>query len=174
RGGQQQDPHDALAIHGSPVAADANMGGVAGCRVHELGGSAGVQPEAITNHAFARHHAFFAGASDAAGASGAPPSKSDATQIAFLPCSRSVRATSVSAAPSFRLAALINIGRFTPVTTSILSGSRKVMPRFDGVPPNMSVAISTPPGCFTLTMAAAMSSRASWTSSCQPIETAAK
>ena len=24
------------------------------------------------------------------------------------------------------------------------------MPRFDGVPPNMSVAISTPPGCLTL------------------------
>ena len=42
----------------------------------------------------------------------------------------------------------------------------------DGVPSNMSVASSTPPGCLTLSMAAAISSRASWTSSCQPIDTA--
>ena len=48
------------------------------------------------------------------------------------------------------------------------------MPRFDGVPPNMSVAISTPPGCLTRSMAAAISSRASCTSSCQPIDTAEK
>ena len=48
------------------------------------------------------------------------------------------------------------------------------MPRFDGVPPNMSVAISTPPGALTRSMAAAISSRASCTSSCQPIDTAEK
>ena len=43
-----------------------------------------------------------------------------------------------------RFASLISIGRFTPVTTSTFPASRNVIARFDGVPPNMSVRISTP------------------------------
>ena len=49
-----------------------------------------------------------------------------------------------SAAP----ASLISIGRLTPVITSTRSASRNVSPRFDGVPPNMSVRISTPSGAL--------------------------
>jgi beta-phosphoglucomutase-like phosphatase (HAD superfamily) len=47
------------------------------------------------------------------------------------------------------------------------------MPRFDGVPPNMSVSSRTPSSPRTRSIACAISSRASLTSSCQPIETAA-
>ena len=46
------------------------------------------------------------------------------------------------------------------------------MPRFEGVPPNMSVRIRTPASPLTRSIACAISSRASFTSSCQPIETA--
>src|SRR6185437_13114313 len=54
--------------------------------------------------------------------------------------------------------------------------SMKVSARLDGVPPNMSVSSSTPlspPSDRTRSIACAMSSRASLTSSCHPIETAA-
>ena len=61
-----------------------------------------------------------------------------------------------------RLASLISIGRLTPVITSTRSISRNVMPRFDGVPPNMSVSSSTPPSPRTRSIACAMSSRASF------------
>src|SRR5439155_7240666 len=71
-----------------------------------------------------------------------PRKRSDATQIAFLPSSRNWRATA-SRSCDWGAASLISIGRFTPVTTSMRSFSRKVMPRFDGVPPNMSVSTST-------------------------------
>src|SRR3954469_476546 len=50
----------------------------------------------------------------------------------------------------------------------------KVSARFDGVPPNMSVRMRTPASARTRSIACAMSSLASVTSSCQPIETAAK
>src|SRR5712691_1114379 len=48
-----------------------------------------------------------------------------------------------------------------------------VIARFDGVPPNMSVSSRTPASPRTRSIACAMSSLASLTSSCQPIETAA-
>src|SRR5437764_5291552 len=48
-----------------------------------------------------------------------------------------------------------------------------VIARFDGVPPNMSVRRRTPASPRTRSMARAMSSLASVTSSCQPIDTAA-
>src|SRR5438105_8914253 len=49
----------------------------------------------------------------------------------------------------------------------------KVMARFDGVPPNMSVSSRTPPSPRTRSIACEISSLASLTSSCHPIETAA-
>ena len=58
-------------------------------------------------------------------------------------------------------ASLISIGRLTPVMTSTWSLSRNVMPRFDGVPPNMSVRSSTPASPRTRSIACAMSSLAS-------------
>src|SRR5262245_8949499 len=94
--------------------------------------------------------------------------------MALRPWSRSERATSVRSRCSRRFAALMSIGRLTPVTTSTLFASRNVIPRFDGVPPNISVASSTPSGPCTRAIAAAISSRASCTSSCQPMDTAVK
>src|SRR4051812_4264687 len=48
-----------------------------------------------------------------------------------------------------------------------------VIARFDGVPPNMSVSRRTPASPRTRSIACEMSSLASLTSSCHPIETAA-
>ncbi len=103
-----------------PSRLHANLRLIARRRVDELRGGAGVQSRAgceITHP----------GAScllrlprrDVPGVE--PSSRSDATQMALRPCSRSCRATSVERGAVLRLAALISIGRFTPVTISILS-----------------------------------------------------
>jgi hypothetical protein len=68
---------------------------------------------------------------------------------------------------------LISIGRLTPVITSTFPGDRQLIARFEAVPPNMSVRISTPAPSSTRPMACAISACASSVSSCQPIETAA-
>src|SRR5262249_54839853 len=101
-----------------------------------------------------------------------PRSRSEATQMALRPCSRISCATLRRFEEFRRLASLISIGRLTPVITSTRSVARNVIPRFDGVPPNMSVSTSTPSSPLTRSIACEISSRASFTSSCQPIDTA--
>src|SRR5690349_8305015 len=129
--------------------------------MHELRGRAGVHAQLI-------HDRDGSGGHDVR----SPRSRSEATQIALRPSSRISRATARRFPEAPIDVNLISIGRLTPVITSTLSISRNVIPRFDGVPPNMSVSTSTPSSPRTRSIACAMSSRASFTSSCQPIETA--
>ena len=101
-----------------------------------------------------------------------PRRKSEATQMASRPCWRISLASESRSVEPRDAASLISIGRLTPVITSRRSFSRNVMPRFDGVPPNMSVNSRTPSGPRTRSIACRISSRASLASSCHPIETA--
>ena len=133
---QQQHAHDALAVHLAAAAAHADARLERGWR----GGRTGPRPARA-----GRAGCATVTARATIGLRSPPPrSRSDATQIAFRPCSRISRATSSRSRGPSRLASLISIGRLTPVITSTLSASRNVRPRFDGVPPNMSVRIRTP------------------------------
>src|SRR5687768_9960985 len=90
--------------------------------------------------------------------------------MAPLPWSRTTRATS-RRSPSRRLVSLMSMGRFTPVTIST-AGERKGRLTLVGVPPNMSVRISTGPPP-TSASARSIFSRAALMSSVQAMETAA-
>src|SRR5262249_19434156 len=110
-----------------------------------------------------------------------PRMRSEATQIALRPCSRMSRASVSRSVSCSGRASFISIARFSPVIPSTWSVSRNVTPRFAGVPPNMSVSTSTRAGrsgvstfARTRAIACPIASRAWSTSSCQPIETAAK
>ena len=85
------------------------------------------------------------------------------------PWSRTARATSTQV-PFAQAAALISIGRLTPVTIST-RGDRNGRLTFVGVPPNMSVSTSA---CrpADLRMPRSIAARAARRSSAQPIETA--
>ena len=101
-----------------PSRRDADLRPIARGDVHELRRRARVQAQPVRNHHLARRHPS---AVVAAPAGDEPFRRSVATQMALRPCSRSYRATSARSCRSRRLAALISIGRFTPVTTSTLS-----------------------------------------------------
>src|SRR5215212_5439243 len=88
------------------------------------------------------------------------------------PWSRTRRASSSSDSPPCWLATFMTIGRLTPVTTSTSPSFRNIDAMFVGVPPNMSVIISTPAPSETRSIARRTSFFAASTSSCQPMETA--
>jgi hypothetical protein len=67
---------------------------------------------------------------------------------------------------------LIRLGRLAPARTSILPFSSRVSARLQGVPPNMSVAMITPPPMSTDLAAAAISRWRRSISSSGPMQTA--
>ena len=107
-------------------------------QVHELRRRARVHAELIHDGHVSRHHESGLRAFSPREQSPTPPRWRFAHGRAFRGRPPAGRAT------ARRPASLISIGRLTPVMTSMRSVSRNVMPRFDGVPPNMSVSSSTP------------------------------
>src|SRR4029453_10798732 len=131
--GEQQKSHDALAVNLPPSSSDADAAGKSAGGGHETSGGARVQPQRIENRDGRACHAF------------SPFSRSEATQMAFRPCSLMSRASAARSAGFCGRASLISIARFTPVMTSTCLLTN-VTPELAGVPPNMSVKTRTSAG----------------------------
>ena len=140
RRGQQQKAHDALAVHLPALPRHLHPRLKPRGQVHELrrrprvhaelvhDGHDGIVVEVIAHESLSPPAQQIRRHPDGASAHGR--------------ASRAPRPAGRSSCSSD--ASLISIGRLTPVMTSSRSVSRNVMPRFDGVPPNMSVSSSTP------------------------------
>src|SRR3546814_3098983 len=81
---------------------------------------------------------------------GPTPSISDATEIYFCPASFAAITAARSSIVLRALSRRISIGRLTPAITSVRPASSRLIARFDGVPPNRSVSITTPRPSSTL------------------------
>src|SRR6185369_15514499 len=81
RGSKQEQSHDAFPVNFAAAAADLDAARETARRVHESRGGAGVKPKGIEYGDDTPCHAF------------SPFSRSEATQMAFRPCSRMSRAS---------------------------------------------------------------------------------
>src|SRR4051812_38235202 len=161
RGAEHHQPHDRSAGYRRAVLLHLDAGGEARGERDELGARAGVQAALVEQGD---------GALEAAQT--VSPRISDATEIYLRPASRAAataaRTSIVFLAPSSR----ISIGRLTPAITSIFSDFISEMARLEGVPPNKSVRMMTPPPSSTRPIASAMSRRRPSMSSSGPMQIA--
>src|SRR6185437_14405171 len=132
---QHHQAHDGARIHACAVLDDGDFGLEPRRRLHDLGGGAGVK------------RFIHAGA----------PRSAEPARIYLRPAS--IASFTACSSGNFDLMSisLMRLGRLTPAITSILLRSSKVSARLQGVPPNISVAITTPAPMSTDLAAAAIS-----------------
>src|SRR5262249_15900534 len=130
---EQKDSEDRLAVDFLVPLADLDRRLEARRGVHELGRRARVQAELVLDLDFFGDHCVVTAR------------RSDATLIALAPFSVMTWASEgTSHASRWMVANFTIIGRFTPVTISTRSRSRKERLMLLGVPPNMSVKMMAP------------------------------
>src|SRR5690606_5566695 len=149
-GAEHHQAHDRRAVDAAAALFDLDRHafGQAADEGHEFGAGARVQ-------------AALVGDLDGFGnlVQGPTPSISDATEIYFWPASFAAITAARSSIVLRALSRRISIGRLTPAITSVRPASSRLIARFDGVPPNRSVSITTPRPSSTLRIASAISLR---------------
>src|SRR5690606_31579422 len=166
-GGQHHQAHDRGAAHGHPVAAHAHLRVEMVGHAHEAGRGAGVEPALVADGQPLADSAAGIGKGFAQ-----TPRTSLATLMYLRPASAAIlTASRTSVSPRTR-ASLTSMGRFMPAITSMARPSITDMARLLGVPPNMSVRITTPPPLSTASAAAMMSLRRASMSSSGSMEIA--
>src|SRR5439155_15637247 len=164
-------PTDRLAAPGDP-----DPGIELFHRLHELGGSAGMEPPRIDDLEHANDGVVpllrRAGPLRSGRGRHFPARTRLATVMYLRPASWAWATASASGESHRTLASLTSIGRLIPANTSTLGWLITEIDRLDGVPPNMSVRITTPSPLSTCLTASMMSRRRRSTSSSGPIVTA--
>src|SRR5262249_41789192 len=98
------------------------------------------------------------------------PASTPVARLLYFPRASGAAATASASEHSSRtLASLTNIGRLIPASTSTFGRLMTEIARFEGVPPNMSVKITTPSPVSTFFTASMMSRRRCSTLSSGPI-----
>src|SRR6266566_3668105 len=173
---EHHQAHDGRAAHGLATARHADLGVVFLHRLHELGRCAGVEPAGIDDveHADDGILPLLPGTASLRSGRGAhlPASTRLATVMYLRPASWAWATASASGLSHRTLASLTSIGRLIPANTSTRGWFITEIDRLDGVPPNISVRITTPSPLSTCLTASMMSRRRRSTSSSGPIVTA--
>src|SRR6185437_15306496 len=167
-GAQHHQPHDRAARHRGAVARDLYLGIEALGGAHKAGRRPGVQALAIHDGQLLRQRpagicrCIHEGNSKPEGAQ--PPSDSLATLMYLRPASAAMVTACLISRSARTRASLTSMGRLTPaiIITEIA--------RLEGVPPNISVRITTPSPLLAVPTAAMMSSRRASMSSSGPMQ----